>query len=236
MLGNSIGGTRRRRPARAVRLGIADSDACGWGPGARVRMPRSPASGARAGVAGVGVTSFARAPSDMMAGQPRVRERQDSIYTRAASSRAQLLKGRTGVSGRHQSSGRFFAQERRRRRERETMSSGKILTNRRQPAQYSARRHDDRRRHLRRPLSESVETAGLEIGLSAPSCRTSSHHGRRNGWFNVSAYKCGVMGFRTPNIDRIGRVARSSPTGTASRAAPPAAPPSSPASRRSAPA
>lgn len=25
------------------------------------------------------------------------------------------------------------------------------------------------------------------------------------GWFNVSAYNLGVMGFRTPNIDRIGR-------------------------------
>ena len=25
------------------------------------------------------------------------------------------------------------------------------------------------------------------------------------GWFNVSAYNHGVMGYRTPNIDRIGR-------------------------------
>ncbi|HVI65400.1 MAG TPA: sulfatase-like hydrolase/transferase, partial [Bradyrhizobium sp.] len=25
------------------------------------------------------------------------------------------------------------------------------------------------------------------------------------GWFNVSAYNMGVMGYRTPNIDRIGR-------------------------------
>ena len=55
------------------------------------------------------------------------------------------------------------------------------------------------------------------------------------GWYNVSAYNMGVMGYRTPNIDRyMARKARSSPTGTASRVAPPAAPPSSPASRRSA--
>ena len=44
------------------------------------------------------------------------------------------------------------------------------------------------------------------------------------------------MGYRTPNIDRIASEGACSPTGTASRAAPPAAPPSSPASRRSAPA
>src|SRR5436190_17838244 len=25
------------------------------------------------------------------------------------------------------------------------------------------------------------------------------------GWFNVSAYNMGIMGYRTPNIDRIGR-------------------------------
>jgi len=25
------------------------------------------------------------------------------------------------------------------------------------------------------------------------------------GWFNVSAYNLGVMGYRTPNIDKIGR-------------------------------
>ena len=57
------------------------------------------------------------------------------------------------------------------------------------------------------------------------------------GGFNVSAYNRGMMGYKTPNIDRIAQArARSSPTGTASRAAPPAAPPSSPASRRSAPA
>ena len=29
--------------------------------------------------------------------------------------------------------------------------------------------------------------------------------GRDIGWFNVSAYNMGIMGYRTPNIDRIGR-------------------------------
>jgi arylsulfatase len=42
------------------------------------------------------------------------------------------------------------------------------------------------------------------------------------GWYNVSAYNQGVMGYATPNIDRIARKARCSPTGTGSRAAPPA--------------
>ena len=46
------------------------------------------------------------------------------------------------------------------------------------------------------------------------------------GWFNVSAYNMGIMGYRTPTSTGSARKGRSSPTGTASRAAPPAAPPS----------
>ena len=34
------------------------------------------------------------------------------------------------------------------------------------------------------------------------------------GWFNVSAYNHGIMGYRTPNIDRIAKKAHCSPTGT----------------------
>jgi hypothetical protein len=49
------------------------------------------------------------------------------------------------------------------------------------------------------------------------------------GWIKVSAYNHGIMGYRTPNIDRIAKEARCSPTGTASRAVPPGAPRSSPA-------
>ena len=56
------------------------------------------------------------------------------------------------------------------------------------------------------------------------------------GWFNVSAYNLGIMGYRTPNIDRIARKARCSPTFMDSRAARRAARRSSPDSRRSAPA
>ena len=52
----------------------------------------------------------------------------------------------------------------------------------------------------------------------------------------ISAYTMGMMGYRTPNIDRIAGKAPSSPTPTASKAAPPAAPPSSSARSRSAPA
>jgi hypothetical protein len=55
------------------------------------------------------------------------------------------------------------------------------------------------------------------------------------GYWNVSAYNQGMMGYKTPNIDRTRTRARSSPTGMASRAAPPAAPPLSPVNLRSAP-
>ena len=55
------------------------------------------------------------------------------------------------------------------------------------------------------------------------------------GWFDVSCYNHGLMGYRTPNIDRIAREARCSPTSTASKAARPAVPPSSPGSSRSEP-
>jgi hypothetical protein len=56
------------------------------------------------------------------------------------------------------------------------------------------------------------------------------------GWFNVSAYNMGVMGYRTPNIDRIGREGAVFTDWYGQQAAPPGARPSSPARRRSAPA
>jgi hypothetical protein len=56
------------------------------------------------------------------------------------------------------------------------------------------------------------------------------------GWFNPSCYNSGIMGYRTPNIDRIAAEGRGLPTGTASSPAPPVAPRSSPGSRPSAPA
>jgi hypothetical protein len=55
------------------------------------------------------------------------------------------------------------------------------------------------------------------------------------GYWNVSAYNRGMMGYRTPNIDRIAKEGRSSPTPTPSRAARPGERRSSPASPRSAP-
>ena len=57
------------------------------------------------------------------------------------------------------------------------------------------------------------------------------------GQFNISAYNRGHDGLQdAQHRPHRQAKARCSPTGTASRAAPPAAPPSSPASRRSAPA
>jgi len=41
------------------------------------------------------------------------------------------------------------------------------------------------------------------------------------GYWNVSAYNRGLMGYRTPNIDRIAKEDAISPTSTANRAAPP---------------
>ena len=57
------------------------------------------------------------------------------------------------------------------------------------------------------------------------------------GWFNISAYNHGRHGVsHAEHRSRRERGRASSPTGTASRAAPPGAPHSSPASRRFAPA
>lgn len=53
------------------------------------------------------------------------------------------------------------------------------------------------------------------------------------GWFNPSIYHRGMMGYRTPNIDRIGNEGRCLPTGMASRAARPDEQLSSQVSRRS---
>ena len=56
------------------------------------------------------------------------------------------------------------------------------------------------------------------------------------GYWNISAYNQGMMGYKTPNIDASRRKARCSPTGTASKAAPPVARASSPARSASVPA
>jgi len=56
------------------------------------------------------------------------------------------------------------------------------------------------------------------------------------GIWNISAYHRGMMGGSTPNIDRIAREARCSPTITRSSPAPQDAPPSSSGKPRSAPA
>jgi len=55
------------------------------------------------------------------------------------------------------------------------------------------------------------------------------------GYWNVSYNSKGMMGFDTPNIDRIANEGSPSPTTTVSSPAPPDAPPSSPDSRAFAP-
>ena len=56
------------------------------------------------------------------------------------------------------------------------------------------------------------------------------------GTWNISHNNRGMMGYRTPNIDRIAKEGVASPTTTRSRAAPPAARPSSAATCPFAPA
>ncbi len=55
------------------------------------------------------------------------------------------------------------------------------------------------------------------------------------GWFNPSCYNSGMMGYRTPNIDRIANEGAASPTGMPSNLAPPVARRSSRGSPRFAP-
>jgi len=55
------------------------------------------------------------------------------------------------------------------------------------------------------------------------------------GWFNISAYNLGIMGYRTPTSTASRKKARSSRIGTDSKAARRGARPLLPANRRSAP-
>ena len=96
---------------------------------------------------------------------------------------------------------------------------------------------------LRERLIAFGITAGLALACVTPAAAQTQKKpnilviwGDDIGYWNISAYNQGMMGYKTPNIDRIARKARSSRTGTASRAAPPDAPPSSPARADSAPA
>ncbi len=52
------------------------------------------------------------------------------------------------------------------------------------------------------------------------------------GWFNISAYNMGMMGYKTQTLTGSPRKAQCLPTGMASRAAPPAAQHLLPAKRR----
>ena len=56
------------------------------------------------------------------------------------------------------------------------------------------------------------------------------------GWFNVSCYNHGIMGYQTPNIDRIAREGAMFTDWYGQQSCTAGRPPSSPASRRSAPA
>jgi len=55
------------------------------------------------------------------------------------------------------------------------------------------------------------------------------------GWFNISAYNMGIMGYRTPNIDRIAKEGALFTDWYGQQSCTAGVPPSSPASRRSAP-
>ena len=57
-------------------------------------------------------------------------------------------------------------------------------------------------------------SGGVSVAQAQPAPTTAPAGGKPNilfimgddiGWFNVSAYNMGIMGYRTPNIDRIGK-------------------------------
>ena len=56
------------------------------------------------------------------------------------------------------------------------------------------------------------------------------------GWFNISVNNNGIMGYRTPNIDRIAKEGCNFTDWYGQQAVPRAAPPSSPGRRRFVPA
>ena len=63
---------------------------------------------------------------------------------------------------------------------------------------------------IRRTLLASV--AALAAAAGGPACAQPAQKpniliiwGDDIGWFNISAYNMGIMGYRTPNIDRIGK-------------------------------
>ena len=63
-------------------------------------------------------------------------------------------------------------------------------------------------------LAASGLSGGVSVAQAQPAPTTAPAGSKPNilfimgddiGWFNVSAYNMGIMGYRTPNIDRIGR-------------------------------
>ena len=79
---------------------------------------------------------------------------------------------------------------------------------RNQSPQHSARWHDARGGRRAMSASAPVTATPAQAQPAAPT------GGKPNilfimgddiGWFNVSAYNMGIMGYRTPNIDRIGK-------------------------------
>ena len=94
-------------------------------------------------------------------------------------------------------------------------------------------------------LAAMTAPAEAQRQKTAPATTTTSPPGRQPnilviwgddiGIANISAYCDGLMGYETPNIDRIANEGLASCTTTASSPAPPAARRSSPASTASAP-
>ena len=81
----------------------------------------------------------------------------------------------------------------------------------------------------------------LALGLAAPNAQAADKPnilviwGDDIGYWNVSAYNQGMMGYETPNIDSVAKEGNFSPTGTPSRVAPPGGRPSFSGSTRFAP-
>ncbi len=113
-------------------------------------------------------------------------------------------------------------------------SSGRILTGLLQPLALGALA-------LLACSAPLTATSGENAAAPAPAAQQKKPNiliiwGDDIGYWNVSAYNQGMMGYKTPNIDRIAKEGRCSRTGTASRAAPPDAAASSRVNPGSAPA
>ena len=208
---------RNRRRCRAARFSNRHSDACG-GPGAVTPMSarlmlRGTQNGGRPWCGRCGAHRPRRAgrSTDMTGGPAERRSRRNSTDTRACHASRAALTPRPApgalLGGVHQSRVKLF------------LLRGDASSH---DEEYDPRRATDvsrrnvllarSRPHSRRPQRSGtgapVQPAQAQQPAPARGAQAANIlfiMGDDIGWFNVSAYNMGIMGYRTPNIDRIGK-------------------------------